>query len=151
MCRDKLSSAAMSQNLSRRSVLKSACSAALSSAAVAVDTNADESWKPGTGMPQEGPDTPKICAPISRDASEKAMREVKQLGVNYVLTGGPRMPWDTAELQAFADKLKTGGLTLGNMMIAGFPNTLYRRPGREQEIEQIKTSIRAAGQIGLPV
>jgi mannonate dehydratase len=49
------------------------------------------------------------------------------------------------------DKLKTGGLTLGNLMIAGFTNTLYGRPGRDEEIENVRQSIRAAGKAGLPV
>jgi mannonate dehydratase len=46
------------------------------------------------GMPGEGPDTPKISAPIARqNLNEAAIRRVKQIGVNYVLTGGPRIPW----------------------------------------------------------
>jgi mannonate dehydratase len=103
-------------------------------------------------MPQEGQNTPKICAPIgSKDPSEKAMREVKQLGVNWVLTGGPPIPWEESQLRAFMDKLRRGGLTLGNMMISGFPKTLYGRPGRDEEIENVKSSIRAAGKAGLPV
>jgi Pyruvate/2-oxoacid:ferredoxin oxidoreductase gamma subunit len=47
--------------------------------------------------------------------------------------------------------LKAGGLTLGNMMIAGFPNAIYGRPGRDEEIEKVRQSIRAAGRAGLPV
>ena len=46
---------------------------------------------------------------------------------------------------------KAGGVTLGNLMIAGFPNTLYRRPGRDEEIDKIRQSIQAAGQVGVPV
>ena len=49
------------------------------------------------------------------------MREVKQLGVNYVLRGGPRIPWQDADLRAMIDKYKAGGLTLANLMIGGFP------------------------------
>jgi len=49
------------------------------------------------------------------------------------------------------DQHKTGGLTLGNMMIAGFPKTLYGQPGRDEEIENVRKSIRAAGRAGLPV
>jgi mannonate dehydratase len=49
------------------------------------------------------------------------------------------------------DRLKSGGLTLGNLMIAGFPNTRYGRPGRDEEIEKVQQSIRAAGRAGLPV
>lgn len=111
-----------------------------------------EKWTSDAGMPQEGPKTPKICAPVNgRDLTEKSMREVKQIGVNHVLTGGPRMPWDEAQLRAITDRLKSGGLTLGNMMISGFPNTLYGRPGRDEEIETFKASIEAAGKVGLPV
>jgi mannonate dehydratase len=49
------------------------------------------------------------------------------------------------------DKLKVGGLTLGNMMIGGFAKTLYGKPGRDEEIEMVQQSIRAAGKVGLPV
>jgi mannonate dehydratase len=49
------------------------------------------------------------------------------------------------------DKLNAGGLTLGNLMIAGFPNTIYGRPGRDEEIEKVNQSIRVAGKVGLPV
>jgi mannonate dehydratase len=36
-------------------------------------------------------------------------------------------------------------------MIGGFPNTIYGRPGRDEEIEKVKESIRVAGKVGLPV
>jgi mannonate dehydratase len=103
-------------------------------------------------MPNEGPDTPKICAPVNiHNITEAAMRAVKQIGVNHVLSGGPPIPWDVAQLTAIIEKLRSGGLELGNLMIGGFPNTLYGRPGRDDEIEKVKTSIRAAGKAGLPV
>lgn len=109
-------------------------------------------WTPGAGMPQEAPGTPHIACPINvRNVTPGAIREVKQIGVNHVLSGGPRMPWEEAELRSIVDKLKEGGLSLGNLMIGGFPNTIYGRPGREEEIEKLKTSIRAAGKVGLPV
>jgi mannonate dehydratase len=112
----------------------------------------DAGWKPGPGMPEEGVDTPKICAPINAaDPTEKAIRAVKQIGVNYVLSGGPKMPWTEAQLQASVDNLKKGGLTLGNLMIFGFPKALYGLPGRDEEVESVKASIRAAGKAGIPV
>jgi mannonate dehydratase len=104
------------------------------------------------GMAVEGPNTPKICAPISlQDITDASMRRIKQIGVNYVLSGGPKMPWDEAQLRSVMDKLKAGGLTLGNLMISGFTNTLYGRTGRDEEIENVRKSIRAAGKAGLPV
>jgi mannonate dehydratase len=108
--------------------------------------------QPPVGMGVEGPETPKICAPISiRDITDASMRRVKQIGVNHVLSGGPKIPWDESELQSIVEKLKGGGLALGNLMISGFPNTIYGRPGRDEEIENVQKSIRAAGKAGIPV
>ena len=102
---------------------------------------------------------PKIALELSRAGSnfatgtvdEPGMRRVKQLGVNDVLMSGPGIPWLEPDLRALIDKLKTGGLSLGNMMITGFPKTLYGKPGRDEEIEKVQQSIRAAGRVGLPV
>ena len=149
----------MSFDFSRRSLMKGLCStAALSAAAVlpsaAADTASAYEGPHGPGMPQEGPNTPKICAPVDgRGITPESMRQIKQLGVDNVLMGGPKMPWQQADLQATMDKLKTGGLKAGNMMIAGFNNCIYGRAGeaRDKEIEDFKSSVRAAGKAGLPV
>ena len=71
--------------------------------------------------------------------------------MNYVLGGGPQIPWQEAELRARMERLKASGLMLVNLMIAGFPNTLYGRPGRDEEIDKVRESIRAAGRVGLPI
>jgi mannonate dehydratase len=105
----------------------------------------------------EGPDTPKLCLEVGAgrlaagDTDEAGMRRIKQLGVDYVLTGGPRIPWEEAELRGRIEKLKSAGLTLYNLMIGGFPKTLYGQPGRDEEIDKVRQSIRAAGKAGLPV
>jgi mannonate dehydratase len=104
-----------------------------------------------------GDGVPKICLEIGGGSlaagtlDEAGMRRVKQLGVEYVVMGGPRIPWDESEIRSRMDLLKSGGLTLFNMMISGFPKTLYGQPGRDEEIESVKQSIRAAGKAGLPV
>ena len=137
----------MSADFSRRTLIKGVCSTAALSAALpaaAVLPAAEGTLYKGPhgpGMPQEGPDTPKICAPVGgREITDEAMRQVKQLGVNNVLMGGPKMPWQEADLQATVDRLKTGGLTVGNMMISGFTNCIYGRAGaaRDKEIEDFK-------------
>ena len=61
------------------------------------------------------------------------------------------IPWQEAPLKELIDRLKGYGLTLGNIMIVGFPKTLYGRPGRDEEIDKVIQSIRAAGKAGLPV
>jgi mannonate dehydratase len=98
-----------------------------------------------------GPATPKICMGISSRASDSDMRRIKQLGVDHVLMGGPAIPWEEPALRDITDRFKAGGLTVCNMMIGGFPNTLYGRPGRDEEIAKVKASIAAAGKAGLPV
>ena len=126
----------MSFDLSRRNLMVGLGSTAVVSAALPVLAKAQAARGKGTlpvGMPQEGPDTPKLAAPLNVGSiTDQSMRAVKQLGVNHVLMGGPPMPWTEPQLRAIVDKCKAGGLTVGNMMIAGFPNTIYGRPGRRQ-------------------
>lgn len=94
---------------------------------------------------------PKICVGISREADRKTMRKIKQLGVDNVLMGGPPIPWTEESLYAIMGAFKEEGLTVVNMMIGGHPNTIYGREGRDEEIEKVKQSLIAAGNVGLPV
>ncbi len=142
----------MESDFSRRSLMRGVCSTALLPAVLPGGPKDNPKWTPGAGMPKEGPDTPKIAAPVGgREISDEAIRRVRQIGVDHVLMGGPKMPWDEATLRPIMDKCKAGGLTVGNMMIAGINNTIYGRQGRDEEIENFKSSIRAAGKVGLPV
>ncbi len=135
----------MSAKLSRRTLIQSAGFAALAEAATI------PAPKP------EGKDTPKICLEAGAGGlsagtiDEAGCRKIKQLGVDHVLTGGPKIPWEENQIKDMMDRLKAGGLTLGNLMIAGFPNTIYGRPGRDEEIDKVNKSIRVAGKLGLPV
>ncbi len=49
------------------------------------------------------------------------------------------------------DQFAKGGLTLCNMMISGFNDVIWGRPGADAQIADVITSIRAAGKAGLPV
>ncbi len=119
----------------------------------AVAQSEKKPWWLGDGMPQEGADTPKIACGIdlSNAVTDEAIRSVLQLGVTHVLSGGPPIPWTEDQLKPIVERLKAKGITLGNLMIGGFPNTLYGRSGRDEEIEKICQSIQAAGKVGLPV
>jgi mannonate dehydratase len=94
---------------------------------------------------------PKICMGISSRASDADMRRITQLGVDHALMGGPPIPWDESALRETIERFRAGGLTVCNMMISGFPNAVYGRPGRDEEIAKVKASIVAAGKAGLPV
>lgn len=99
----------------------------------------------------EGADTPKLCLNSSFKADVKQMRRVKQLGIDYVLMGGPQIPWKYEDLKEAMDRFKSNGLTIINMMIGGFQNTILGREGRDDEIEKVKQSLEAAGKAGLAV
>ncbi|MFT5365491.1 MAG: mannonate dehydratase [Candidatus Latescibacterota bacterium] len=104
------------------------------------------SWPPALG-----PDTPKICMGSSAQTEAAAMRQLKQVGVDYVQMSGGRTPWDESELRARMAHFEAGGLTICNMMISGFPDVIYGQPGRDEQIDKVIQSIRVAGKVGLPV
>lgn len=137
----------MKTGLTRRGLLQTAgAGAALAVSSAPPASGAFDNWPI-----QEGPNTPKLCLGLGRP-TPAAMRQIKQLGVNHVARGGPgRLPWTEEEIRGVLDSFKAGGLTVSNMMIGGFPNAIYGRPGRDQEIEKVQQSIRAAGKAGLPV
>jgi mannonate dehydratase len=99
----------------------------------------------------DGPDKPKICLSSSINADEKLLRQHKQIGVDYVFMSGPSIPWKAEELRAIMDRFKMQGITIINMMIYGFPNTIYGREGRDEEIKKVKESLIAAGAAGIPI
>src|SRR5690242_15203137 len=115
--------------LARRSQLKSQISrrhavGALSAAAVFPLTAAASEKSP---FRREVPEAPKICLELGGGGlsaghfDEAGMRRVKQLGVDHVAMGGPPLPWEESQLRAMLERAKSGGLTIGNMMIGGFP------------------------------
>ena len=99
----------------------------------------------------EGPATPKICVGLGSNATVAAMKQINQIGVDYVLMGGPPIPWKVEDLKAIMDRFKAEGLTVINMMIGGHPNTIFGREGRDAEIAKIQESLVAAGAAGLAV
>ena len=132
----------MNAKFSRRKLIQAAGAAALPFPATAAMTS---------GPRLDGSDTPKICLELGPSGlaagalNEAGARLVKQLGVDHVIAGSPgRIPWQEAQLKELIDRLKGHGLTLGNIMLTGFPNTIYGRPGRDEEIDKVIQSIRRA-------
>jgi len=134
----------MGSQVSRRTFVQAAGALAVAPAVRAPAVPRD--WPP-----IEGERAPKLCLGTGGDADEKQMRRLRQIGVDRVLMGGPAIPWREADLRALVEGFRKGGLTVANLMIYGFPNTIYGRPGRDEEIEKVSASIRAAGRAGVPV
>jgi mannonate dehydratase len=131
----------MNTDLTRRGLIQAAAALPLAAAQTTI---------PGPRNESQG--TPKICLLMGDGGpAPEGYKRLKQLGLDYVAGGGPRIPWEEAQLRELMDGAKAAGLTVANLMIAGFPNTLYGKPGRDEEIEKVIQSIRAAGKVGLPV
>jgi mannonate dehydratase len=139
----------MRSSISRRRLLQAMGAGALMASTPPAAAHAAQ--PKSSRMPSEGRDTPRICLGFYGTVDEAGMRRVKQIGVDYVLTGGPRIPWDEADIRARIDRFKAGGLSLCNMMISGFNDVIWGRPGADAQIADVIASIRAAGKAGLPV
>ncbi len=109
------------------------------------------------GPRADAKDVPMICLEAglpggtTGEEPDATARRIRQLGVEHVISGGGRIPWEESRLREMMDRLKANGLTLGNLMISGFSNAIYARPGRDEDIDKVIQSIRVAGKIGLPV
>jgi mannonate dehydratase len=136
----------MTSGVSRRGFVKAATALAVAPAVWLRAARAGEDWPPA-----EGEGVPKLSLGIGSRADAKRMRKFKQIGIDHVLMGGGRIPWTEAGLRRLMGRFEENGLTVCNLMIGGFKNTLCGRPGRDEEIDKVIQSIRAAGKVGLPV
>jgi mannonate dehydratase len=104
--------------------------------------------------------------------SDSGLKFVKQMGVQWITTGGPGAPtyspegrviqnpnstapasgpWTDAEIGKIKARIESFDLRIGNMMLHDFRNVILGRPGRDEEIEKVQESIRVAGRAGIPV
>ena len=145
---------------SRRDFLKQSASLAVLSAvgagAVSCRSESGRSWEEQFNLNAsvnwpvtEREDTPKIA--MSGDTDEQSVRRIKQLGVNYVMDSVGSIPWDADELRKKKDYFAEAGLIHCQSYIGGFDNVILGREGAEEEIENVKLSLRAAGEAGLPM
>src|SRR5262245_50780331 len=113
----------MKSDLSRRELLAAAGTSSLLAALPIRSAQQSLTWPP-----LEGANTPRICLGVRPDIDEKGMRQIKQIGVDSVLMGGPPIPWTEEAVRERLDRFQASALTLCNMMISGFPKTIYGKP-----------------------
>lgn len=101
--------------------------------------------------PPQASGLPRLCLGASPKSDEKHLRNLKQIGIDYVLMGGPPIPWTEASLRERMEPFERAGIKVINMMITGFNDVIWGRPGADAQIEMVIESIRAAGKVGLPV
>ena len=100
--------------------------------------------------PELGPGLPHIC--VISPSTPAMLRHLKQLGLNYAIGGGlGPAPWTEASIRTAMDAYKTGGVEVVNFMIGGYEDVIRGGPKRDEQIDAVIQSIRAAGRAGLPV
>src|SRR5216684_67027 len=107
----------MSTRPSRRTMLKTAGLAALAAPAFAVEAAARRPTEPPGELPKICLDAGLGSAAPGASVGEAAAawaRRIRQLGVEHVISGGGRIPWEEGRLKTMMDGLKANGLTLAN-------------------------------------
>lgn len=65
--------------------------------------------------------------------------------------GGPSGPWKEEELVGLLRRAEQAGMKVGNVMLHAFPHAVAGTPERDRDLENVRTSIRLAGRLGIPV
>ena len=137
--------------LSRRRLMQLAGATALGGATPAF----------GLGMPQEGPDTPKLTMYMNDLLDPAEARRLKQIGITWIDTQAvPGQPWGTDYLQPRVDALAKEGMKIGIMMVRWsyqggldpqMSQIVFGGPNRDAEIDKSKQTIVNCGKLGIPV
>jgi len=100
---------------------------------------------------------PKICENVP-DVSDRTLRWAAQLGLDSLaLPGRLADPesvgyWTEETCRAVAEKARAAGLEVGIMMLHNVSaRIILGQPGRDEDVEKVRRSIKAAGAAGYPV
>ena len=78
------------------------------------------------------------------------MRRLKQIGIDHVLMAAAH-PVDRNRRASRIDHSVAGGLTLCNMMISGFYDVIWGRPGADAQIADSSSEFVPPGSAGCPL
>jgi mannonate dehydratase len=124
-----------------------ATSAILGASALGLAQTKKIQWPPEAGA---SAGLPHLC--LISASTPGALRHLKQLGIDYAIGGGlGPTPWAESTIRTAMDAYKAGGIQVVNFMIGGIEDVIRGGPKRDEEIDKVIQSIRAAGRAGLPV
>jgi mannonate dehydratase len=94
-----------------------------------------------------------------RDTSVEMLRYAVQLGYEQVVVNTPRdVPgvdrWDVADLRAMKERVEAHGLQIAaieNTPMSFYADAITNGPGVAQQVENYKQTIKAIGEIGVPI
>jgi len=92
------------------------------------------------------------------ELTDEKLTFAAQIGADTIQMNTPKLPgekrWETADLRALVDKTKAAGLTLEaieNVPVHFYHKAMLGLPGRDEQIENYNTTIRAMGEAGIPI
>jgi mannonate dehydratase len=125
---------------------RSAAAAILGSAAIA-QSRKKIAWPPEAAVSSG---LPHIC--LISPSTPAQLRHLKQIGIDYAIGGGlGPAPWTESRIREAMAPYHAGGVQVVNFMIGGFEDVIRGGPRRDEQIDAVIQSIRAAGRAGLPV
>ncbi|MGH2352378.1 MAG: mannonate dehydratase, partial [Chloroflexota bacterium] len=99
---------------------------------------------------------PRICENVP-DISDRTLRWAAQLGIGWlalphrVADPDGAGAWTAEACRAVVERVRAAGLDVGIVMFNLSPLVVWGQPGREEVIDRMIASIRAAGEAGFPV
>ena len=92
------------------------------------------------------------------ELTDEKLRFAAQIGVRGVQMNTPKIPgethWEASDLRALVDKCAEYGLTLEaleNVPIHFYDKAMLGLPGRDEQIENYRTTLRNVGAAGIPI
>ena len=92
------------------------------------------------------------------DLTDERLRFAAQIGVKGVQLNTPKLPgethWQAADLRAMVEKCRAHGLVLEaieNVPIHFYDKAMLGLPGRDEQIEHYRTTLRNMGKAGIPI
>lgn len=101
---------------------------------------------------EQGPNTPKFAI-IGGTPSEERANELKRIGITNVLIDTGQIPWNKEDIQRKVDQWGEYDISvIDSLPLRGFDDTEAVRggEGRDRVIDDVKESIRVAGEVGIP-
>ncbi len=92
------------------------------------------------------------------ELTEEKLRFAAQIGVGGIQLNAPKLPgdarWEEADLRDLADRTRAHGLVLEaieNVPVHFYDKAMLGLPGRDEQIENYRHTLRAVGRAGIPI
>jgi mannonate dehydratase len=100
----------------------------------------------------------RIAVGQFKELTDEKLRFAAQIGVDGVQLNPPKLPgearWEEADLRGLVERTRAHGLTLEaieNVPVHFYHKAMLGLPGRDEQIENYRTTLRNMGRAGIPI